>query len=124
MILTLFGGGVHYAQGLCFALIYAFGIHPLMPIANTVLGNFAKAIIWGLILGHDERGVVDQPLPEPRRPGQERRHLHDQSGPTSQWLVAVYLWHIVYGFTLGAFYQPLPKPASEVVEVEVTPSPA
>ncbi len=23
-----------------------------------------------------------------------------------KWVVAVYLWHIVYGFTLGAFYQP------------------
>ncbi len=25
-----------------------------------------------------------------------------------KWLIAVYLWHIVYGFNLGAFYQPLP----------------
>ena len=23
-----------------------------------------------------------------------------------KWLLAVYLWHIVYGFNLGAFYQP------------------
>ena len=23
-----------------------------------------------------------------------------------KWVVAVYLWHLVYGFKLGAFYQP------------------
>ena len=45
VILTAFGAAVHYAQGVAFALIYAFGIHPLLPIANTVRGNIIKAII-------------------------------------------------------------------------------
>ena len=35
VILTSFGAGVHYAQGVAFALIYAFGIHPLLPIASS-----------------------------------------------------------------------------------------
>jgi hypothetical protein len=30
-----------------------------------------------------------------------------------KWLIAVYLWHIVYGFNLGAFYQPKDVPATE-----------
>ena len=65
VILTPSVGCVHYAQGVCFALIFAFGIHPLLPIANTVLGNFAKAHHLGPDPRHDECGLVDQPLPEP-----------------------------------------------------------
>ena len=45
-----FGAAVHYAQGVVFALVFAFGIHPLLPIRNTVVGNILKAVIWGLIL--------------------------------------------------------------------------
>jgi hypothetical protein len=89
--LTLVGAGAHYAQGVAFALIYAFGIHPLLPIANTVLGNFAKAIIWGLILATLSAVGPDQ----------------------LKWIVALYLWHIVYGFNLGAFYQPKDIPATQ-----------
>lgn len=29
-----------------------------------------------------------------------------------KWLIAVYLWHIVYGINLGLFYQPKERPAT------------
>ena len=105
--LTLFGAGAHYAQGVAFALIYAFGIHPLLPIANTVLGNFAKAIIWGLILGTLSAVWWINLFPNLAGPGVNAGIFMSNFGPDQlKWVVAVYLWHIVYGFNLGAFYQP------------------
>jgi len=114
--LTLFGAGAHYAQGVAFALIYAFGIHPLLPIANTVLGNFAKAIIWGLILATISAVWWINLFPNLAGPGVNAGIFMSNFGPDQvKWVVAVYLWHIVYGFNLGAFYQPRDVPATEEV---------
>ncbi len=118
--LTLFGAGAHYAQGVAFALIYAFGIHPLLPIANTVLGNFAKAIIWGLILGTLSAVWWINLFPNLAGPGVNAGIFMSNFGPDQvKWVVAVYLWHIVYGFNLGAFYQPRDVPVTEPVTEEV-----
>ena len=114
LVLTFFGAGAHYAQGLCFALIYAFGIHPLLPIANTLLGNFAKAIIWGLILGTISAVWWINLFPNLAGPGKSAGIFLTNLGADSwKWLLAVYLWHVVYGFTLGAFYQPKDIPATQ-----------
>lgn len=113
VILTAFGAGAHYAQGVCFALIFAFGIHPLLPIPNSLLGNFAKAIIWGLILGTLSAVWWINLFPNLAGPGVTAGVFFSNFGADQwKWVVAVYLWHIVYGFTLGAFYQPndIPEP--------------
>src|SRR5258705_8774824 len=39
------GAAAHYLNGVCFALLYAFVIHPLIPIRSTALGNLAKGLI-------------------------------------------------------------------------------
>ena len=114
VILTLFGAGAHYAQGLSFALIFAFGIHPLLPIKNSIAGNFAKAIIWGLILGTLSAVWWINLFPNLAGPGVNAGLFFSNFGPDQmKWVVAVYLWHIVYGFTLGAFYQPNDIPETE-----------
>ncbi len=107
VILTAFGGVVHYAQGVCFALIFAFGIHPLLPIPNTLLGNFAKAIIWGLVLGTLSAVWWINLFPNLAGPGKNAGIFLTNLGP-DWWkrLIAVYLRHLVYAFNLGAFYQP------------------
>lgn len=107
VLLTAFGAAVHYAQGVAFALIFAFGIHPLLPIANTFLGNFAKAIIWGLLLATLSAVWWINLFPNLAGPGVNAGLFFSNFGPDQlKWLLAVYLWHIVYGFHLGAFYQP------------------
>ncbi len=111
MVLTLFGGIVHYAMGISFALIYAFGIYPLLPIANTLVGNFVKAIIWGLILGTLSAVWWINLFPNLAGPGKSAG-IFMTNLPVG-WLVAVYLWHIVYGFHLGAFYQPRDIPVAQ-----------
>ncbi len=114
--LTLFGAGAHYAQGVAFALIYAFGIHPLLPIANSIAGNFAKAIIWGLILATLSAVWWINLFPNLAGPGVNAGFFFSNFGPDQvKWIVALYLWHIVYGFNLGAFYQPN-DPATKTAE--------
>jgi hypothetical protein len=113
VVLTFFGGVVHYAMGVSFALIYAFGIYPLIPIASTVLGNIAKAIIWGLILGTLSAVWWINLFPNLAGPGKSAGIF--MTNLPIGWLVAVYLWHIVYGFNLGAFYQPKDAPATQEV---------
>jgi hypothetical protein len=114
--LTLVGAAAHYAMGVSFALIYAFGIYPLLPVASTVVGNIAKAIIWGLILATLSAVWWINLFPNLGGPGVSAGIFMTNLGSDWwKWLVAVYLWHIVYGFNLGAFYQPLadPSPASD-----------
>jgi hypothetical protein len=110
VILTAFGGLVHYAMGVSFALIYAVGIHPLLPIANTFLGNFIKAFIWGLILATLSAVWWINLFPNLAGPGKSAG-IFMTNLPVG-WLVAVYLWHLVYAFHLGAFYQPNDVPAT------------
>jgi hypothetical protein len=110
VVLTLFGGVVHYAMGVSFALIYAFGIYPLIPIASTNVGNFAKAIIWGLILATLSAVWWINLFPNLAGPGKSAG-IFMTNLPVG-WLVAVYLWHLVYAFHLGAFYQPKELPAT------------
>jgi hypothetical protein len=116
VMLTLFGGIVHYMMGVSFSLIFAFGVYPLLPIPSTTLGNFAKAIIWGLILGTLSCVWWINLFPNLAGPGVSAGIFMSNLGAAQlKWVVAVYLWHIVYGFNLGAFYQPLPEasPASD-----------
>ena len=110
--LTTFGAAVHYAQGVVFALVFAFGIHPLLPIKNSVVGNIAKALIWGLILATLSAVWWINLFPNLAGPGTNAGIFMTNLGPDSwKWLVAVYLWHIVYGLNLGLFYQPKEQPA-------------
>lgn len=114
VILTAFGAAVHYGQGIAFALVFAFGIHPLLPIANTMRGNFIKAIIWGLILATLSAVWWINLFPNLAGPGQSAGFFMTNLGPDWwKWLIAVYLWHLVYALNLGAFYQPKEAPATQ-----------
>ena len=112
VILTAFGGLVHYAQGVCFAVLFVFGISPLLPIANTFRGNFIKAIIWGLILATLSAVWWINLFPNLAGPGKDAGIFMTNMGPDWwKWLLAVYLWHFVYAINLGALYQPNETPA-------------
>ena len=113
VVLTLFGAGVHYAQGVAFALIFAFGIHPLLPMANTVSGNIIKAIIWGLVLATLSSVWWINLFGNLAGPNTSAGIFMSNLGADWwKWLVAVYLWHLVYAFNLGAFFQPKDGPAT------------
>ena len=110
--LTLFGGVVHYAMGVSFALIYAFGIYPLIPIANTLRGNFIKAFIWGLILATLSSVWWINLFGNLAGPDTSAGIFMSNLGADQlKWVVAVYLRHLVYAFNLGSFFQPKDVPA-------------
>ncbi|HUG49080.1 MAG TPA: hypothetical protein VMP67_11790 [Candidatus Limnocylindria bacterium] len=121
-ILTLFGMVVHYAMGISFALIFAFGIHAMIPIANTLVGNFTKAIIWSLILATLSVTWWINLFTFHFGDVQVTAGLF-MSNFGIEWVIAVYLWHLVYGLHLGAFFNPAPV-ADTDVEAELDPQPA
>ena len=112
VILTLFGAAAHYAQGVSFALVFAFGIFPLLPIASTLVGNIVKAVIWGLALATLSAVWWINLFPNLAGPGTNAGIFLSNFGPDAwKWVLAIYLWHFVYGFTLGSFYNPAPATA-------------
>lgn len=112
VMLTLFGGVVHYAQGVSFSLLYAFAIFPMIPIASTLVGNIVKAVIWGVALATLSSVWWINLFPNLFGPGTNAGIFFSNAGADMwKWLVAVYLWHIVYGFTLGSFFNPAPTAA-------------
>ena len=109
----LVGGGAHYLNGLCFALLFAFAVHPLIPIRNTALGNLAKGLIWGTVLAIVSAGFMTPYVFEPDA------HLGFFSHRAGfLFILAIFIWHWIFGATLGTIYNPLPD--DEVIESQVT----
>lgn len=105
--LTFFGMLVHYAMGVAFALTFAFGIYPLLPIGSSTTGNIVKAVIWGLILATLSAVWWINLFPNLAGPDTSAGIFFANMGDDWwKWLLAVYLWHAVYGFTLGSFFNP------------------
>jgi hypothetical protein len=97
---------MHGIDGVVFTLIFAIVWFPLMsPLVGrrvTPAANMAKALIFGLALGTLALGFITPYVYAP----------HTGAGPFSTgygWktVVAVYLWHIVFGANLGLMYNPM-----------------
>jgi hypothetical protein len=92
----------HMLTGICFGLIFVFLIHPLLPVSNTVAGNIAKGLIWGLVLATLSALLwVPRNFPE-FHPGFFTNNLGWKT------VLGIYIWHLVYGLHLGAFFSPMP----------------
>ncbi|MGZ4337689.1 MAG: hypothetical protein ACXVRA_10280 [Gaiellaceae bacterium] len=110
------GSVYHFLTGLCFGLIFVFLVHPLIPIRNTFFGNIAKALIWGTILATFSALLwVPRNFPE-FHPGFFTNNLGWKT------VIGIYIWHLVYGLHLGAFYNPLPE-AADQPRAAAAPSP-
>jgi hypothetical protein len=105
-----FSGAVaHYTTGVCFALLFAFGPHMILPLRNTALGNLAKAIAFGLLLGFLSALIMVPLVFFPQyHPGFFSHRLGFKG------VLAIFVWHAIYGVHLGAIYTPLPD--DEVIE--------
>ena len=107
----MIGGAAHYLTGICYALIFAFLIHPLLRVANSVAGNIAKAVGFGLVLA-----TLSALLWVPRDfPSFNPGFFTNNFG--WKFVLGIYVWHIVYGLHLGALYSPLPASAAEPAAV-------
>lgn len=96
------GSVCHFLTGLSYGLVFVFLIHPLLPIKNTVAGNISKGVLWGLVLATLSALLwVSRNFPE-FHPGFFTNNLGWKT------VIGICVWHLVYGTTLGAFYNPLP----------------
>lgn len=109
------GTAYHLATGICFALFYAFIVHPRIPLANTMGGNVAKGILFALVLATlSAAWWVPQLFNQVFQTdlGWFSQNVGTLLG-TSAWkpIVGIYLWHIIYGLNLGLIYNPAPAEA-------------
>lgn len=95
------GWVAHAFTGVVLTVVFMIAVHPLLPWRNTVLGNLAKAMVWGLFLGTLScLWVTPELVPE----------FHNGFFSNNlgwKYIAAVYLWHAIYGLHVGLIYNPL-----------------
>jgi hypothetical protein len=97
------GTAYHFLTGMAFSLAFCFLIFPLFRWKSTVGGNIAKAVVFGLVLATlSALWWVPQLFPAINA-GFFSHHLGWKT------VFGIYLWHLIYGVNLGAFYSPLPS---------------
>ena len=97
----------HYGTGICYGLIFAFLIHPLLKMGTTFLSNIGKAMLWGGVLATFSALLwVPRDFPE-FDPGFFTNNLGWRT------VLGIYVWHAVYGLHLGAIYNPLPDEGAD-----------
>jgi hypothetical protein len=115
----LTGWVFHVFTGLGLTLLFAFNIRPMIPLAYTRMNNILAAVGFGVFLAILSFTILT-PLLDPYNadPGWFSLDLKlaDHNDFTADGAVtlhpgwktpiAIILWHVIYGFHLGAFYQP------------------
>jgi hypothetical protein len=100
----LSGGIFHYVDGIVFTLVFAVAVYPLLRWASTPVGNAFKGLFFGTLLATVSCAFM---IPRVYFP-----HAHvGFFGHHLGWkvILAVYVWHWVYGLNLGMMYNPLPQ---------------
>ena len=109
----------HSMSGMILSLIFVFLMRQYIPLPYTLLGNLGAAMVWGSALAVISFSILT-PLIDPYMadPGWFSLDLKlpDHNDLTADGVatlhpgwktpVAIVLWHWVYGFHLGSFYQP------------------
>jgi len=97
----LSGGIFHYVDGIVFTAVFAIAVYPLLRWRSTALGNTLKGLFFGTILA--TISVVFM-IPRVYFPAAHVGFFSHNLG----WklILAVYLWHWVYGMNLGMIYNP------------------
>lgn len=115
------GAFVHTADTVVFALLFAILMWRLIPLPNSSFGNVGKGVIYSVILAILSAGVlvpyvyyqkvgldpfsfgIPFPLPQPSSAAAKAAVYTDIA-----WKLpfAILVWHLVYGFFLGALYDP------------------
>jgi hypothetical protein len=98
----LSGGIFHYIDGIVFTALFVIALYPLLPWASSALGNVFKGLFFGTLLATVSCLFM---IPRVYFP-------HGHVGFFSHHLgwkliLAVYVWHWVYGLHVGVVYNPL-----------------
>lgn len=99
----IFGGLMHYTDGVLFALLFALALHPLMRWHNTETGNILKALLFGTILAIIALAVLTPLVYAPAR-GSVAGVFSSNFG--WKYILGVFLFHWIYGLHVGLVYNP------------------
>jgi hypothetical protein len=97
----LSGGVFHYVDGIVFTTLFVVAIHPFLKWPSTALGNTLKGLLFGTILATISVAFM---TPRVYFPKGDVGFFSHNLGWT--FILAVYLWHWVYGLHLGLIYNP------------------
>src|SRR5207249_358083 len=98
----LSGGIFHYVDGIVFTVLFVIAIHPLLPWQSTPVGNALKGLFFGTILATISCAFM---TPRVYFPLLDVGFFSYKLGWKT--ILAVYVWHWVYGLHLGIVYNPL-----------------
>jgi hypothetical protein len=98
------GGIFHYVDGLVFTALFVVAVYPMLKWASTALGNTLKGVAFGTLLATVSCAFM---IPRVYFPNGHVGFFSHHLG----WklILAVYVWHWVYGLHLGLIYNPLPE---------------
>ncbi|WP_328737289.1 hypothetical protein [Streptomyces bobili] len=113
------GGLFHYLDGIIFAVVFAVALHPVLPWRNTVLGNLAKGLVFGTLLAITSVAFVTPRIFGPARDTDPGILSLDLGW---KYLLAVFVWHWVYGLHLALIYNPLPSRTTTAVALREAPA--
>jgi hypothetical protein len=100
----LSGGFFHYVDGIVFTLVFVIAVYPLLRWRSTTFGNALKGLFFGTILATISCAFM---IPRVYFPDAHVGFFSHNLG----WklILAVYVWHWVYGLNLGMIYNPSPR---------------
>ena len=97
----LSGGVFHYLDGIVFSVVFVVAVHPLLRWRSTTFGNVLKGLLFGSILATISCAFM---IPRVYFPAADVGFFSHNLG--WQLLLAVFIWHWVYGLHLGMIYNP------------------
>ena len=97
----LSGGVFHYVDGIVFTIVFVVAIYPLLRWRSTAFGNTLKGLFFGTTLATISCAFM---IPRVYFPAAHVGFFSHHLG----WklVLAVYVWHWVYGLNLGMIYNP------------------
>ena len=97
------GHTLHFVNGIVFGILFGILARDMLPGRNTPSGNIGKGLLYGVIMTIISVGLL---VPYAYLP-EQGYGLFLFDGPDGWKLpFAILVWHLIYGFFLGALWQP------------------
>jgi hypothetical protein len=102
------GQNLHFVNGIVFAILYAVLALPFMPFKNTKSGNILSGLLYSVILSIISVGLL---VPYAYVPKQGYGLFLFDGPDTWKLPLGILVWHLIYGFLLGALFVTRPREA-------------
>jgi hypothetical protein len=96
------GNSLHFVNGIVFAILFAILARPMMPFRNTHGGNIVSGLVYAVVMTIISAGLL---VPYAYVPNQGYGLFLFYGPDTWKLPFSILVWHLIYGFFLGALYQ-------------------